>query len=730
MTQPSTQPETRPVTPPVTPPVTQPPSAARESFEHTEHGVSRPDPYHWMSAGGADLLAHLGAERAFYDSACAHLHSLASTLRSEMVARLPRADTSPRWRRSRFSYYTRTPNGSDYADLLREINGNETDLQQKPPLRPGPDDEIGGTQLVLDVTALAAGAAYFELGVTLVSPDEDLLAWSADQTGEEVYELRFRDLRTGRDLDEVVPRSYYGGAWSADSTTFFYTVHDRAYRPHQVWRHRIGTPVADDVLVLEEPDERFELTVRTARSGEVVLITAESRDTGEVWAVDAREPGSAPRSVGGRRPGVVYRAEHLRGGSLLLVTDDDAVEFRLVSAPVPATDQDHTAWRPVRPEDPAERLERVDAFADHLVLSLRTAAEHRLRVVPVTDPGGAGVVLRSDFPGGAVRLARNPAYDVDAVTVVDQAHVRPAVWSDVDLATGARTEVHRQEAPGHDPERYLTSRVDVPSEGGVTVPVTVVRHRDTPLDGTAPLLLYGYGAYEYTFEPDWDPALPSLLDRGVVFAHAHVRGGGEGGRRWWLDGRLEHKQHTFTDFVAVADALAGRYVDGARIASRGLSAGGLLQGAVFSQRPDRWRAVVAEVPFVDAVTSMFDASIPLTVNEWDEWGDPRRRADFDRMLAWSPYENPPPAGSRPDLLVTGAVHDPRVMVHEPAKWVARLRETDPAWSPRCQFRVETGAGSHTGPSGRFGHLAYEAEVYAWLLERLLDLPAGAPEGSA
>ena len=247
--------------------------------------------------------------------------------------------------------------------------------------------------------------------------------------------------------------------------------------------------------------------------------------------------------------------------------------------------------------------------------------------------------------------------------------------------------------------------------------MTVVRHRDTPLDGTAPLLLYGYGAYEATEEPDWDPALPSLLDRGAVFAHAHVRGGGEGGRRWWLDGRLEHKQHTFTDFVAVADAMAGRYVDGSRIVSRGLSAGGLLQGAVFSQRPDRWRAVVAEVPFVDVVTTMFDATIPLTITEWDEWGDPRRRADFDWMLAYSPYDNPPPAGSRPDLLVTGAVHDPRVMVREPAKWVARLRETDPEWSPRCQFRVETGAGAHTGPSGRFGHLAYEAEVHAWVLDR-------------
>jgi oligopeptidase B len=679
--------------------------------------VARSDPYAWMATDSAALMDHLRAERGFYDSACAHLHSLVSELRSEMVSRLPEADVSARWRRTRFSYYTRASTGSDYADLVREIHANETVSKQKPAAAADSGDETGSAEVLLDVGALADDSGYLELGVTVVSPSEDLLAWSVDRTGDEVYELRFRDLRTGRDLDEVVPRSYYGGAWSADSAWFFYTVHDDAYRPHQVWRHRIGTPAADDVLVLEEPDERFEVNVRASRSGEVVLLLSESRDTGEVWAVDAHHPESAARSVGGRRPGVVYRAEHA-DGRLLLVTNDAAQEFRLVAAPVPTLDQDHTAWVEVRAERPAERLERVDAFAGHAVLSLRTSAEHVLRVVPLDDLDADGFVVRSRFSGGAVRLARNTAYDVPTVTVVDQAHVEPPVWSEVALGTGEATDVLRAAAPGHDPARYVTTRPALPSTDGTAVPVTLVRHRDTPLDGTAPALLYGYGAYEYTFEPDWDPALPSLLDRGVVYAHAHVRGGGEGGRRWWLEGRLQHKQHTFADFVAVADGLAATYVDGDRIAGRGLSAGGLLQGAVFSQRPDRWRAVVAEVPFVDVVTTMLDASIPLTVGEWDEWGDPRRRADFDWMLAYSPYDNPPPPGTRPDLLVTGAVHDARVMVHEPAKWVARLRETDPAWSPRCQFRVETGAGAHVGPSGRFGHLAYEAEVCAWVLDRL------------
>jgi oligopeptidase B len=342
-------------------------------------------------------------------------------------------------------------------------------------------------------------------------------------------------------------------------------------------------------------------------------------------------------------------------------------------------------------------------------------------VLPVSTldgaPPAAGHDITPAYVGGTLELGTNALFGADAVTVVDQSYVHPPVWSDIDLATGERTERHRQPAPGHEPDDYLCEVVEAEAADGEQIPTTVVRRRDTPLDGSAPLLLYGYGAYEAVEEPEWDPALPSLLDRGAVFAHAHVRGGGEGGRRWWLEGRLDRKQNTFSDHLAVADALAGR-VDPARIVSRGLSAGGLLQGAVFSQRPDRWRAVVAEVPFVDVVTTMFDASVPLTASEWDEWGDPRRRADFDWMLAYSPYDNLPPAGGRPDLLVTGALHDPRVMVWEPAKWVAALRASDPDWSPRCLFRCELGVGSHVGPSGRFGHLRYEAEVYAWVLDRM------------
>ncbi|HEX6148926.1 prolyl oligopeptidase family serine peptidase [Nocardioides sp.] len=695
---------------------------------HREHGVERVDPYAWLAdAESPEVLAHLAAERAWYDAAVVHLDSLTAALRTEMVRRLPPTERSPRWNRRRYSYYTETPTGRDYPRIRRTIR-HDSVSEATISARDGGlhDDFRGGAGLepetVLDVTELAEGSDYCELGVTLVSPDETVLAYSVDHDGDEVYTLRFRDLSTGEDLAEVVPRSYYGGAWSANSQWFFYSVHDEAYRAFQVWRHRLGTPVADDVLVLDEPDERFELLPRASRSGDWVVIASESNTTSEAWLVDAREPESAPRSVGGRRDGVRYRVDPRRTESAqdVLVVVEDRVECRLMLAPVPGPDgQDWTTWTEARPENPAEHLRRADAFAAGVVLALRVGGRHLLRVLDHDDLAGPGRDLTASSPGGGLHLARTTDYDTAAIVVKDESWLSPPVWSEVDLRTGEWAEVLRHEAPTHDPDRYVVERHEFPSIDGTPVPATVMRHRDVALDGTAPAVLYAYGAYGYTFEPEWDPALPSLLDRGAVYVHVHVRGGSENGRAWYLDGKLAAKQHTFDDHAAAADGLAAAgLVDPDRIASRGLSAGGLLQGAVFSQRPERWRAVVAEVPFVDVVTTMFDEATPLTITEWEEWGDPRIREQFDWMLGYSPYDNLPPAGTRPDLLVTGAVHDPRVMVREPAKGVAALRASDPEWSPRCLFRVELGAGAHVGPSGRFGHLAYEAEVAAWLLDRL------------
>jgi oligopeptidase B len=339
----------------------------------------------------------------------------------------------------------------------------------------------------------------------------------------------------------------------------------------------------------------------------------------------------------------------------------------------------------------------------------------------ITDHEGGNLQeVASGLPAGSIRIEHAEDYDRGSVIVVEESLIEPRAWHELDLGTGDRQVAKRMDVPSYDASRYVTERLSAPAPDGTAIPVTLARLRDTPLDGTAPCLLYGYGAYEASLDSEFDRSLASLLDRGVVYAVAHIRGGGEGGRSWWQQGRMRAKTTTFTDYAAVADWLAGQegdaLVDGSRIVSRGISAGGLLQGAVYSMRPERWRAVVAEVPFVDVVNTMLDASIPLTANEWDEWGDPRRPEDYAWMKAYSPYENIP-AGSRPPLLATGAVHDCRVGIHEPAKWVARLRATDPGGS-EVLFRPEVGVGAHGGPSGRSARLRYEADVQAFILDAI------------
>ncbi len=533
-----------------------------------------------------------------------------------------------------------------------------------------------------------------------------------------------------QDLPDRVEGTYYTGAWDAACSRFLYVVPDHAMRPWQVREHILGTPADTDRVVLQEDDESFEVTVSGTRSGQWIVIESRSRDTSECWLLPAGDTSASPRSVADRRRGVEYSVDHAptaQVDELLMVTNDGAPEFRVLAAQT----QTLGPWREVVAHDPTTRLLAIDAFAEHVVLTMRNDGLPLLRVAK--RDWSASYDIEPANQASTVCLVRVDDFDPDVITVRTESRTTPPTWWDVDLDSGERVELHTAVAPGLDPTRYTASRVWVTARDGAKIPVTVTRRNDVALDGGAPCLLYGYGAYEYVFEPEFDAALPALLERGVVFAHAHVRGGGEMGRTWWEQGRLLNKRTTFDDFIDVADALADDgslgLVDGRRIASRGLSAGGLLQGAVYSQRPHRWRAVIAEVPFVDVVTAMSDPSIPLTVNEWDEWGDPRDPEFMTYLSGYSPYENPPPAEGRPALLVTGALHDPRVLVREPAKWVSVLRVSDPdlgagtdgadPTSPgTVLFRVETAEGSHMGPAGRHGHLDYEAEVAAWLLTAL------------
>jgi oligopeptidase B len=684
-----------------------PPVAKREPTTRELHGVTTTDDYVWMHDDKAALRDYLEAERAHYDAVTSHSAALRETLFAEMAGREPSSDSSLGWRQGDWSYFTRTVDGKQYPEFRRRANDSDSD-----------------GELLLDLNHLAEGSDYFALGVREVSPDGNLLAYSVDTDGDEVYQLRIRDLASGRDLDEEIPRSYYGCAWSADSATVLYVVHDQAYRPYRIMRHRIGQPVSDDSLAYEETDERFDLMLEGSRSGELVVVSSDNRDTSEIWLLRTDDVHAEPTVVASRRFGIEYSVDHVPGddgGNLYIVTNDDAPEFRLMRAPVRTPGEEH--WVEVIGEDPAERLIAADAFRGHLVLTLRRDGSPMLRVMDLAT--GALRDEPAQIPAATIWPSlrdedHEPVrdrFDSAAVTAIIESLIEPPSWWEIDLATGIRTLRKTTPVPGYSAADYRTARIAARADDGTEIPVTIAYRADVARDGTAPCLLYGYGAYEAVIDPTFDLKFASLLDRGVVYGIAHIRGGGEGGRSWWQQGRLAQKRTTFTDFIAAAETLAKEgWVDPAKIATRGASAGGLLQGAVYSMAPDRWRAVVAEVPFVDVVTSMLDPSVPLTINEWDEWGDPREPAAFGYMMSYSPYDNVP-SGPRPDLLATGSLHDPRVMIREPAKWVAKLRATQTDDSV-VLFRPTVGSASHGGPSGRYDRYRYQAEILAFVLEAL------------
>ena len=672
-------------------------------------GHDRRDPYGWIAEPTAELIGLLDAERAYYESRTAPLAELRAVLAAEMTARVPDRSESAPWRDGVFTYRNVHEAGAEFPALIRLVGD-------------GPHETVIDLQTIADNHP----GAEFHPGELQVSPDGSTLAWSCDVVGDERYRLRFRDLRTGTDLSTVIEATIPSGGWSADGSTYLYLRTDAVNRPHQVWAHLLGTDPTTDRLVFTEPDERFDVCVDVTRSGAWFVITAWSRTTSEVHLLSTANPFGSPVLVRPREHLVEYRVEHApgpEGDRLLIVTNLNAESFRIATAPVDTPGE----WSDYVAEDPATRVHRVDAFGSAVVISARRDGVGMMTVRPYA---GAPYDIWPDVPGGLVTPGRNEIFDADFVTVVQQSFIKPTRHEDIDIASGSRGLRHTEQIVGLDSGAYTQERHLAPAPDGTQVPVVVVRRHDVELDGAAPLFLYGYGSYEVCTDPDfgydWWRSLPSLLDRGAVCAFGQPRGGGEMGRRWWLDGHLRGKPNTFDDQAAVADFLARGLIDGTRIVTRGLSAGGLLQGALYSRRPERFAGVVAEVPFVDVVTSMLNPSLPLTIPEWEEWGNPADPDDYAMLMSYSPVDNPPAVQARPALLVTGAVHDTRVLVREPAKWVATLRASDPDRgvgvvpnSPVSRrtvlFRAETGSGAHAGPVGRYSQLHYEAEIYAWVL---------------
>ena len=676
-----------------------PPIADRRPVTLTAHGDDRVDDYYWLrERDDPEVIAYLKAENEYAEAALAPQAALRERIYGEIGARIQQTDESAPVAHGPFEYYSRTVEGLDYVVHCRRPRGG------------------GEEQVLLDVNDVASGLAYCAITDFEVSPDRRILAYSVDPTGGEISTLRFRDLDTGADMPDLVEGTYYGLAWGSDSRTVLYVRPDSAIRPWQVWRHRLGDPQSRDTLVFEDPDERFFVDVARSRSGRYLLIGTSSKTTSEVWFVEADDRDGRPRVVEPRADGLDYSAEHYVApdGSdrfFVLSNAGGAVNFSLFSAPASTPGREH--WTEVLPEQTDARIESVHAFARHAVVAERADAARRLRVIPIA--GGPSRFVEVGHAVVTFWVGENPEFDTDIVRVGYTSLSIPPTDCDLDLGSGATTIVKRQPVlGGYEPDDYVTAREWATAGDGTRIPITLVHRRDATLDGTAPALLYGYGSYETPTEPTFRPTRVSLLERGVVYAIAHVRGGGDLGRRWYEEGRLGNKHNTFTDFVACAEHLLARgYAAPGRLAARGGSAGGLLMGAVTNLRPDLFAAVVAEVPFVDVLTTMQDEKIPLTVTEWEEWGDPADPVTYQHMKSYSPYDNVAPR-AYPDLLVTGGLHDPRVQYWEPAKWVAKLRAHDTGGG-RIVLRTRMGAG-HGGPSARYEAWRDEALVLAFVLD--------------
>jgi oligopeptidase B len=671
----------------------------------------RVDDWYWLhDRDDPDVTEHLRAENAYTEAVLAPLAATREQLFDEIRSRVVETDVSAPVRRGGFEYFTRTVAEHQYRWHCRRPVGDGA------PLRAG--DEPGaaaGEVVLLDENALARPGEYFALRGLAVSPGQGLLAYAVDRSGGELAELRFRDLTADRDLPDEVPNTYYGLAW-ADDSTVFYVRPDDALRPFQVWRHTLGTDPDADGLVFEETDERFYVSVRRARSGRMLVIDSESKITTEAWLVDTARPADPPRLVAAREDGLDYRVEHHhdpdRGDRLFIVTNaNGAANFELVAAPAATPDREH--WQVVVPHRHDVRLDHVDAFTRHLVLSERADGLTRIRALDLAADTeqtlDTGAVVATTW------LGPTPDFDTTVVRVVTTSLVVPITDSDYDLLAETNTVVKRQHVPGYDPNDYDTRRVWAHADDGTAVPISVVHRRAAALDGTGALVVYGYGAYEISIDPTFSVSRLSILERGGAYAIAHVRGGGELGRHWYEDGKLDRKRNTFTDFIACARHLVAEgYGSRDRLVARGGSAGGLLMGAALNLAPEQWRAVVAEVPFVDCLTTMLDPSLPLTITEWDEWGNPGDDEHLYQYLrSYSPYDNVR-AVAYPAVFATAGINDPRVQYWEPAKWVQRLRASTLGDAP-ILLKTELDAGHH-GPSGRYDAWREEAAVLAFVLD--------------
>ena len=683
-----------------------PPLAPEKSHLTSWHGVTLYDPFHWLRAGNwqevmrdpsaldPEIRAYLEAENAYATAALADTEDLQQTLFQEMKARLKPDDRTVPTPDGPWEYFSSFTAGGQYPRLCRRP-------------RAGGDEAI-----LIDGNAEASGKTYWDLGAASHSPDHALVAFSTDDKGSELYTIRIRDLATGQNLPDEIPDTRGDVAWANDSRTLYYIRVDVNHRPRAVWRHTIGTPLAADECVYEEADESFFLALGRTQSRAFVLINAHDHQTSEFHTLDANDPKAQPRIIAPRTTGHEYDVEHHGDRFIITTNSEDAEDFRIVETPVATPGIEN--WKEIVPHRTGRLIIEVSVTQHHMARLEREDGLPRIVVRRIAD----GAEHPIAFAEEAYSLGMAGGYEFDTANLrfTYSSMTTPAETYDYDMATRTRIMRKRQEIPsGHNPADYVTRRLFAIAPDGERVPVSLLYRKSTPLDGTAPAFLYGYGAYGISMPASFSTGRLSLVDRGFIFAIAHIRGGKDKGYRWYKDGKAKKKPNTFTDFIAAGELLVSEGLTSrGRIVANGGSAGGMLMGAVANIAPDLFLGIIADVPFVDVLNTMLDKDLPLTPPEWPEWGNPIESPDdFATIRAYSPYDNVT-AKAYPHILATGGLTDPRVTYWEPAKWVAKLRRLNTG-DKLLLLKINMGAG-HGGASGRFERLKETARDFAFALK--------------
>ena len=681
------------------PPHLSPPDAERRPHTvRAPFGATREDEYYWLrddTRSDPAMLAYLAAENAHCDAAMAPLQPLQQRLYEEIVGRIQQDDSSVPYRERGYWYYTRFETGQDYP-----IHARRAGSMQAP------------EEILLDVNAMAAGKDYFSVGDYAISQDNTQLAWAEDAVGRRQYTIRFRDLSTGVERAERIEGVAANLVWADDNRTLFYVEKDpETLLTVRVKKHVLDTPVASDTLVYEEEDDSFYMGIDRSRDDRFLCITMESTVSSELRYAPAADPVSFT-VLARRERDIEYQADHL-DDRWVIRTNADALNFKLVTAPTQATSR--AQWRDWVAHRDDVYIEGYELFDGFTAIAERSNALERLRLLR-NGATGDDEFVQADEPAYSMGLDVNAEPDTDWLRYGYTSLTTPATTYELNVRTGERRMLKQQPVIGYDPSRYATERMWATARDGARVPVSLVYRKGLARDGSAPLLQYAYGSYGLSMDPSFNLPVVSLLDRGVVYAIAHIRGGEEMGRAWYDDGKLLNKRNTFNDFIDVTEFLVAQGVAARdRVAGYGGSAGGLLMGAIANLAPDKYRVLLSQVPFVDVVTTMLDPSIPLTTNEYDEWGNPEQPEFYDYMLSYSPYDNLS-AQAYPAMFVGTGLWDSQVQYWEPAKYVARVRDLDTGDKP-VVFRINMDAG-HGGKSGRFRRYRELAEMYAFLLDQL------------